>query len=245
MAIGTSERKILCQSCLERGLEPNEAVYSWQGSPICDVCLGPILDNMNDVNLETPIGLDEDLPTRIQKALLILDELEKLSNAWPLTKEETLKCHEDFYNHRPPAIANLSLTEIESIFSRRKGILFAVRHKDERWANEIDSRKNEERERNFLKSKKEVTKKIVKNETQRKQNEKFAQALGLTLEAYEAVILKGKEQKFEEITGVKPTKEVVKRSDTGDVLKQLQEDIKAKRVSAKVKINPITGKPYE
>lgn len=241
---------VLCQSCLDRGLEPREAIGLWQDLPICDACLGPLMDNVNAINLDTPIG-EEKRDERIEHAKGILDKLEELMNEWPLTAEETLKCHEDFYNHRPPAIVNLKLSEIQAIYSRRKGILFAVRHKDERWATDIESLKRTKREEANLTgiaaSKKEIVKKVVSDEVQREKNRKIAASVGLTLEQYEATIIDARKTRFELVVGNEGSKNVpfVKTTPTGEILEDLKAKVKERQKSdVKPRINPITGKPY-
>jgi len=239
-----------CQSCIDRGLEPHDAIYSWQGQPICDVCLGPLVDNGLEIQTSSsPSGEGEIDPRKI-KANEILDQLEILISSWPLTAEETLQCHEDFYNHRPPAIANLTLKQIEEVYSRRKGILFAVRHKGERWATDIENLKRKKREEANLTgiaaSKREVSKRVPSDEITREKNRKLAAGIGMTLEQYEAIIIQAKVERFEKVVGAKAdSKNVpfVKTTSTGEILEDLKAKIKDRQKSP-VKINPITGLPY-
>lgn len=241
-----------CQTCLDRGLEPNEAIYSWQGLPICDACLGPLMDNVNDIPLNAPVTLGEHtLDDRKKIAAALLDQLEGLMDNWPLTKEETQKCHEDFYNHRPPAIVNLSLSQAQAIFSRRKGILFAVRHKDERWATDIENLKREQREAANLvgiaASKKETGKRVVSESVQREKNAKVAASIGLTLEQYEATLSAARVARFEMVVenpGVTKNIPFVQTTKTGEILEDLKAKIKERQVASKPKINPVTGRPY-
>ena len=236
-----------CQYCLERQLEPNEAIGLWQKLPICDACLGPILDNQTDINRE--FMKDDDNQARLELAFKLLDQLEEIYDQWPFSADETLSLHEHFYNHKPPAIINCSLKEIEQIYQRRKGILFTVRHKDERWATDIDNLKRSLREEANLTgiqtSRKEKGKVVSLSGVKKQQLEKLAKQLGVSVELLLQQGAKKKQEEFEELVGTKelpkfelePSKESVK-----SVLDNLKTKTQAK--SEPLKINPFTGKPY-
>jgi hypothetical protein len=257
--IPTETIELKCQSCIDRQIPQTSALAGlWQGNPICDECLNAIMENKDETHFENPDKIDPNsFEERKRRAFEVLEDLEKIFENWPLTREETLKCHDDFYNHRPPAIVNCTLAEIEEIFSRRKGILYAVRHKDERWSNEIDKLKRAAREEANLtglgKSKKEVGKKLVPtNEISAQAEAKMAAALGITVEALRVIKATAREKKFEAIVG--QTKDQIKevptvvRESSSDILKKLQGQVKNKEVKTpdgpKLKINPFTGRPY-
>jgi len=132
----------LCQFCIDRQLEPNEAIGIYEKQPICSVCLDAYMENQLLVGNPIP----EQTEDKKQLALKLLDAFEELCEKWPLKGEESLINHEDFYNHRPPAIINLSLTEIQEIYSRRQSILFAIKHKDMHWYTKVEEMKRSARE---------------------------------------------------------------------------------------------------
>jgi hypothetical protein len=244
---------IVCQYCLDRQIEPNEAIGLYKKLPICDACLGTMIDNTNERSEVKPETKTDTLEARIDTALALMDEFERLFSGWPLSADETLLCHENFYNHQPPAVANLSLIELEQINSRRKGFLFAVRHKDERWSVEISNLKRKLREEANLTglevSRKEVGKKRAPSGESKIAKEKLAKALGLSLDQWLAIEAEANKAKFDILVGktgaaasvhqTQPTKET-----TGSMLKGLQEQVKTKGQEIKAKINPFTGRPY-
>ena len=256
----TEETTLKCQSCLDRQIpQTKDTVGLYEGNPICEDCLGALLDIKEAHHFENEnVVIDKaTLEARREKAIELLDELELVYDKWPLTREETLKCHEDFYNHRPPAIVNCSLAELEIIFARRKGILYAVRHKDERWSNEIDKLKRKAREEanlvGILKGKAEITKKITPSGESLKQKEKLAKKLGISLEKLLEIDREIAEEKFGKLVGQHKDANpvtlppIIPAESTGSILKNLQKTVKntsKAEISSKPKLNPFTGKPY-
>lgn len=190
----------LCQSCLDRGLEPNEAICLYHKLPICDKCMGAIMDNKLDGPDETKLD-PTSLEARKERAFGILDEFEKLTADWPLSAEESQNLHADFYNHCPPAIVNCSIEQLLLIHSRRKGLLWAMRHKEARWQSEIEIQKRTAREQanltGMLKSKSEKTKGPSAINLEYKK--KLAKTLGVSLEVLEAEGRKSQEREFAKI----------------------------------------------
>ena len=211
------------------------------------------METKDDFHFDTKIPqIPETFEARKVRALEVLNELEEIYDKWPLDREETLKCHEDFYNHRPPALVNCSLAEVEQIFSRRKGILYAVRHKDERWSNEIEQLKRAAREEakltGLVKSRKEITKKLTPTGESKKAKEKLAASLGLTLEKLLDIEREAALKKFNVMIGQRKDAAVevsgpVVQDSSSEILKQLQNKIK--NAPVKTKIDPLTGKPRE
>jgi len=247
----TETTDLKCQSCLDRQIESSSPIVGlWQEQPICEDCLGALHDKME---AHHSVIDENSLDARKLKALGLLDQIEKIYEGWPLTREESLKCHEDFYNHRPPAVINCSLAELEIIFARRKGILYAIRHKDERWSNEIDKLKRAAREEanltGILKSKKEYTKQIKPSGESLKQKEKLAAKLGISLEKMLQIDREIAEEKFGKMIGqkkdeIKPVVGPILESSSS-ILKNLQKQVAKKpEISNKPKVNPFTGKPY-
>lgn len=191
----------LCQYCLDRGLEPSEAIGLYQKLPICDACLGPLMNNKSDAPDEASKG--HALESRIALALAMLDQFETLAANWPLTADETLLVHADFYNHRPPALVNMTIDEIQSVYSRRKGLLYAIRHKDERWYTEIEVAKRDAREKanltGMLKSKEQKVKGT--GTTSLAQKEKLAKMMGITVAELDAMGQASREKEFVKIVG--------------------------------------------
>lgn len=244
----SSAAMTLCQSCLDRGLEPREAIGLYNKLPICDPCLGAIMDNKSDAP-DNSRSEATSLASRKQRALEMLEQFEELAANWPLTAEETLLTHSDFYNHRPPALVNCTLEEIKEIYSRRKGLLYAIRHKDERWYTEIEQAKREAREKanltGMLKSKEQKVR--APSAINLAQREKLAKSMGITLAELEAMGKASREREFVAIVGspIEPVR-VPEGTRGGSGAKKELDDLKAQvmKVSdSKVKKkNPFTGK---
>lgn len=244
----TTELK--CQSCLDRQVEQTaDVVGLWQKQPICEQCLEAIMKNQDDYHFDNQGEAEESFIARKARALKLLDDLEEIYEKWPLDREETLSCHEDFYNHKPPALVNCSLAEIEEIYKRRKGLLYAVRHKDEHWSEVIEALKRDERKRHNLegieKSRKEVKKKGPISAESIKEKEKIARQLGIPVEKVLEMFQNARVEKFEKLIGQKkdtipeiypPVRE--NSSSSGDILRGLQEKIATK---PKKRYNPVTG----
>lgn len=220
---------ILCQSCLDRQVEsPNEAIGQWANLPICDECLGPLMDNLANSQTQTVDSDPNSLPARIERSKGLLIPLEV---NWELTEEEVLKSRDDFFNHHPPAVINLTPEEIKRRISFLKGILFAYRIKAERWATIIESLRAEERQKqgliNVTKSIKEVSK---KSKTSKAQLEKLAKALKMDISTLENV---GQQARIEEfgnlpVSGEKGTKiKTENEYAIKSALTQLQSQLKA------------------
>lgn len=244
-----SEVVTLCQYCLDRGLEPNEAIGLYNKLPICDPCLGPIMDNKSDAP-DTETRRDETIEDRKTRALELLDEFEALFERWPLTADETLLSHGDFYNHRPPAIVNCSLEEIQAIYSRRKGILYAIRHKDERWYTDIENLKRKQREQANLTGIAKSTKVYgsKKSPIGDEAKAKLAKKLGISIAQLDAMGKESREKEFIAITGTSPANPVkdniAPASSVKSILSNLQNTVKSSEVK-KVKRDFITGKVIE
>ncbi len=235
----------LCQYCLDRGLEPSEAIGLYQKLPICDACLGPLMNNKSDGPDGQKIG--DSLEARREKALRLLDQFEELCSEWPLTADETLLTHADFYNHRPPAIVNCSLDELLAIYSRRKGLLYAIRHKDEKWYTEIEILKRTAREEanltGILKSKEQKIK--APSAINLAQKEKLAKSMGISVAELEEMGKASREREFTKIVGnpILPVRVPEGQRGPSGAKTEL-EDLKGK-VSGATKAkrkNPFTGK---
>jgi len=236
---------VLCEYCLERGLEPQPSIGLYQGRSICDPCLAPIMDNKNNVQ-EEGIPSEGTLEEKKALALKILDSFEELFKNWPLTADETLQAHEDFYNHRPPAVINCSIDELIQLNSRRKGLLYAIRHKDERWSTDIEVLKRSERERANLtgiqKSIKE--KKKAPSAISLEAKKKLAKSMGITLEQLEAMGQQSREAEFGKIlksSPANPAPPSPQPTSSRGILGALQSKLKETEAKPK-KRNPITGK---
>ena len=236
----------LCEYCLERGLDPGEAVGIYLKRPICDPCLGVIMDNKSDGPDTTKVSDEELLAERKVRALALLDQFEELFDNWPLTADETLLSHSDFYNHKPPAIVNCSLEQIQAIYSRRKGILYAIRHKDERWYTEIEQLRRTARKQANLtgiaKSVKERNK--APSQVSIDAKKKLAKTLGITIAQLDAMGKQSREEEFKQIVGstpIDPARQPVRGDSARAELTKLQNTVKGKMISG-VKRNPITGK---
>lgn len=237
---------LLCQSCLERGLESGEVIGLYLGQPICDSCLAPIMENK--ANIQEEGKEDKSIPIEEKKAiaLKLLDRFEVLFEQWPLTADETLQAHEDFYNHRPPAVENCSIEELIQINSRRKGLLYAIRHKDERWSTEIEVLKRTTREQANLtgiqKSIKE--KKKTPSAVSKDAKAKLAKAMGISLAELEAMGQKSREAEFGKVLKSSPANPAPPNqqpTSSRGILGALQAGLKKNEVKAR-KRNPITGK---
>ncbi len=241
----------ICQSCIDRQINPpNPAEYTYKNLPICDPCLEPIMRNNENISeAELDILKKLDFENRKQKAIALLDELEAIFNDWPLTADETLTCHSDFYNHKAPAIINMTLEQVLEVYKRRKGLLFAVRHKDEVWSNQIDILKRAAREEanldGIVKGKKEISKKVKATGYSLASKEKEAKALGISLEQLQAMDRALNAEKFDAMVGQKKDTipevypPVIAKESTKEILRNLQLKVKKRT------INPVTGKPYE
>lgn len=243
----TSESITLCEWCLERGLEPNPSVGLYNGRPICDPCLGPIMDN-KAVSFDN--GKPSELPLEEKRALAfeILDRFEELFENWPLTAEETLQAHEDFYNHRPPSVANCTIEQLIQINNRRKGLLYAIRHKDERWSTDIEVLKRTAREQANLtgiqKSIKE--RKKAPSAISLEAKKKLAKSMGITLAELEAMGQQSREAEFGKVINSSPANpapippQAPKESSRG-ILGALQSKLKSESPKSRRR-DPITGK---
>jgi len=240
-----SEDTILCEYCLERGLEPNPSIGLYLGRPICDPCLAPIMDNKANSPDE---GKPSELSIEDKKvlALSILDKFEELFENWPLTADETLQAHEDFYNHRPPAVVNCTIEQLTQLNSRRKGLLYAIRHKDERWSTDIEVLKRTAREQANLTG-------IQKSIKERKKapsavsldaKKKLAKSMGITLEQLEAMGQQSREAEFGKIIKSTPANPAPIPANTEGssrgILSALQSKLKTEAPKVR-KRNPITG----
>lgn len=237
---------VLCESCLERGLPPNEAIGLYLNRPICDPCLGPIMENKANIQEEGVPDNTLALEDKTAIAIKLLDKLESIFDNWPLTADETLQAHEDFYNHRPPAVENCSVEELVQINSRRKGLLYAIRHKDERWSTEIEILKRTRREEANLtgiqKSIKE--RKKAPSAVSKEAKAKLAKAMGMTLEQLEAMGQQSREAEFGKIIKSSPANPApisASPSSSRGILGALQAKLKVEETKAR-KRNPITGK---
>lgn len=174
------EAKTLCQSCIERGLQPNEAIGLWQDMPICDDCLKPLIENRN----EGIQPAENQVEIEVKNAIEFVEELEKLFEKFPIASEQVLRSHDDFYNHRALANINIPVQELDKIIDQRKSIIFALNRRNEPDVLRLQQIKREERERAGIvgveKSKREVNKNP--SNIKRAQLEKIAKQLGISLE---------------------------------------------------------------
>lgn len=237
---------MLCQYCLERGLEPNEAIAEYKNIPICDPCLAPIYENANATQVDQ---IEEtDLENRKKRAFEVLDKFEELFDDWYLFENEVLNSRDDFFNHRPPAVINLTNEQIKALNSRRKAVLYAFRIKDEQWTEIIDKIRTEERRKENLVG---VTKSIVektkktKGENSLEAKKKLAKAMGITVAQLDAMGSQARQSEFEGIVGAKPEKskwEKEKRESTSSILSGLQAQVKAQTTETKSPSNPLVSK---
>jgi hypothetical protein len=237
----------LCQSCMDRGLEPREAIGLYHKLPICDPCLGAIMDNKL---AEPDDGIREDpnsLPFRLERAKKVLDKFEEIYAEWPLTAEESMNFHQDFYNHCPPAIVDCSLDQLLVIHSRRKGLLWAMRHKEARWQSDIEIQKQTAREQanltGMLKSKKEKVKPSALNLEWKK---KQAKSMGITVEQLDAMGKESQEREFAKVVETE-VKRIPMGMKSGSGAKAELEELKKKVISISpanqgLVENPFTGK---
>jgi hypothetical protein len=149
-----SDKKILCQSCIERGIGHEEF--------ICITCDYLILSELEKfkhsaaheiqkrIKPNEACGTWQDLPicneclgalvkndypdilpdqgiSDLDKAKELFQEFDTLLEDWPLTSEECLNSRESFFTWRAPALVNMTEAEIEKIIDRRKSFLFAAR----------------------------------------------------------------------------------------------------------------------
>lgn len=231
MQIQVKPKVILCQSCIERQISPaNIAKLQYQGLPICEDCLNPLLDNVIDrqeVQLAKEVSED-----RLANALLQFDGLAQISDNWALTREETLTSHEDFYNYNAPAIINLSLQELETLINRRQSILFATKKHIERIQETIDKIKAKEREekkvRGIEKSLSEVSKKpsSVKSD----QQAKLAKAMGISLEQLKAIGAQARQAEFGDLLQGKVQSTINQPVGIREILQTVKQDSKTSEV---------------
>lgn len=238
---------MLCQYCLDRGLVPNESIMLYQNLPICDPCLAPIMDNLSATQVDQ-LGGETDLEKRKRKAIEVLDKFEELFEDWHLFESEVLESRDDFFNHQAPAVINLTNEQIKALNSRRKAVLYAFRIKDERWTEIIDKIRTEERRKENLvgvtKSIVEKTKK-VKSENSLDAKKKLAKAMGISLEALEAMGSNARKSEFEGIVGPQPINsswEKKPKESTAGILANLQAQIKSQTTEAKPTIPNLVGK---
>ncbi len=241
---------IKCQSCIERQLaEPNDAIGLYLDMPICDSCLTPIMANKENIQADSiAITSDKDsLSERKARALSLLDGFYESFDNFPMTAEEVLSARDDFYNHRAPALINMSVDEIKTIINRRKAVLFAIRIKDEQWSTIIEQLKNEARVTAGLtgvaKSIKEKAKKP--SEFSNEKAKKLAKMLGISVSQLEAMGADARTTEFAGIIG-NDTKE--KAVEGNQSAKQSLQNIQSKLSGAespKARRNPVTGKLME
>lgn len=218
---------IKCQYCLDRQIEePNDAIGLYKKQPICDECLGPIMDNNSNTQIIEYTRDPGSLEARKAKAFEILDKFEELLEGWELYEDEVLLSRDDFFNHRPPAVVNLTPEEIKKRISYRKAVLFSFRIKDEHWTTLIEQIRTKERREqgliNVQKSVKEVTK---KSRAGKDQLQKLAKKLGVSVEQLELLGAQARQEEFKGVVGKKVIEEVKKESEVSEVLKDIQKQI--------------------
>jgi len=196
---------------MDRQLEPNEGIMLYQGRPICDACLSPIMSNMSETQLIEAEGDPSSLESRKKKALEILDKCEELYKDWPLTEKEVLASRDDFFNHRPPAVINLTIEQTKELISYRKAILYAYKIKDEPWTTLIDQIRVEERKaagiQGIAKSVSEKSKKPNHRFSKAKQ-EKLLKSLNISPEQLELLGKEARIEEFGDILANKKPKEI-------------------------------------
>ena len=226
------EAKTLCQSCIERGLPPNEAIGLWQSMPICDTCLQPLIENLNQV----PPAPNQ-VEIEVKNAIEFVEELEKLFDKFPIASEQVLRSHDDFYNHRALANINIPAGILEKIIDNRKSIIFALNRRNEPDVIRLQEIKREERAKAGIvgieKSKKEHIK-LGSSTAKRTQIQKHAKQLSITYEEAENQAKDARQKEFagilrNEKQNVQP--KAVGERDTREILEAVRERVSEPRTS--------------
>lgn len=238
------EAKTLCQSCIERGLEPKEAIGLWQSMPICDDCLKPLIENRN----EGIPPAENQVDIKVEEAIQFVEQLEILFDKFPIASEMVLRSHDDFYNHRALANVNIPADILEKIIDQRKSIIFALNRRNEPDVLRFQQIKREEREKAGIvgidKSKKE-NKKLPPSAAKEAQIKKIAKQLNMSYEAAEKMMQAGREKEFagvlrNDIQSTK-SKQVGERETTKGILEGIKEQIKASEGSRSNQVSPTSA----
>lgn len=184
--INIDTRDKLCQSCIERNYSPpNKATKMWtNGYFICEECYQPLLNNL--------LG---GMPTHFSDII---------------TSEDVLDNRDKIFVFHHPLIVNMTEEELRAKLEEYKKILFTIRIYTEDVQIEIDKYRAKNRPIKQLQSKGEASKipkstsdaeKLSKEEKTMKAT---AKTLGMTLEAYKALIKTTRADNFQKLLDGNP-----------------------------------------
>lgn len=231
MLIKVKPERILCHSCIERQVEsPNESVGVFQNLPYCGACMEPLIDNYiatNNVSLEDEPAEE----SKIELALKQFAEFEALAEGFALTKDETLRSHDDFFNYKANAIVNMTIEELESRIDKFQAVLFATKKHVEKIQEAIDRVKAKSRAEirglQVNKSLKESSK-VVVEKAQDKKLESLAKALGISVAQLRKQMGIARQEEFKGVLEGKPQRKEVTKEAEGPSAKKVLNELKAK-----------------
>lgn len=199
-----------CQSCIERNFSPpNIATREWQvGIYYCDECFNAIIQNMT--SLPGPLieaKLDTKKPNDFNNGP-ILDYLYQLYNV-PVelqfdSVDTVCRNYDKIFNFHAPAVINRDIESLALEIEQLEMSLFIIKYRIEPLTMQISKLKEARRIEKGLKSyddSKETYATKGKPKIKDTEKEKLAKKLGMTLEAYEAMVKKAREREFNKMAG--------------------------------------------
>ena len=199
-----SNQTKFCQSCIERGINPPlPASREWQTDIFyCDECFNAVLDNLTNISPAQIEQYTESIKGMTLDSGPVLDAIYKIFNIPEELQFDRMatvqRNYDKIFNFFAPAIINRTeddlAKEIEQLSATWFYIKYRIEPLEQRVAKLKEERRKEKGLSNYNDSKEEyATVKQKKSAKSTTQAEKMAKTLGMTIEAYNAMIAQGAE----------------------------------------------------